>query len=74
MFWGIKADMSERIGFIGLGKLGLPIAANLLDSGFALAVYNRTASKADPLVKKGAHLAASPLEAVSPGGIVVTVL
>lgn len=37
-----------------MGKLGLPIAHNLLDSGHELVVYNRTASKAEPLKEKGA--------------------
>ena len=39
--------MSEMIGFIGLGHLGLPMATNLLNAGYALRVYNRTASKAE---------------------------
>jgi len=43
-----------EIGFIGLGNLGLPIAENVLQKNQRLLVYNRTASKADPLVDKGA--------------------
>ena len=66
--------MDERIGLRGLGALGAPMAANLLDAGYALTVYNRTAGKAEPLAQKGAQVAASPLEAVTPGGIVVSVL
>ncbi|MED4953195.1 NAD(P)-binding domain-containing protein, partial [Paenibacillus macerans] len=46
--------MRENIGFIGLGLLGLPVAANLLQAGYALTVYNRTADKAEPLVAQGA--------------------
>jgi 3-hydroxyisobutyrate dehydrogenase-like beta-hydroxyacid dehydrogenase len=46
--------MKQKIGFIGLGNLGTPIALNLIDSGHALYVYNRTASKATPLAAKGA--------------------
>ena len=46
--------MKQKIGFIGLGNLGTPIAMNLIDSGHALYVYNRTASKATPLAVKGA--------------------
>jgi 3-hydroxyisobutyrate dehydrogenase-like beta-hydroxyacid dehydrogenase len=42
--------MSETIGFIGLGHLGLPLATNLLNAGYALRVYNRTESKAQSLV------------------------
>jgi 3-hydroxyisobutyrate dehydrogenase-like beta-hydroxyacid dehydrogenase len=66
--------MSEPIGFIGLGLLGLPMATNLLDAGHALRVFNRTASKADALVARGAARAASPADAATPGGIVVTSL
>ena len=66
--------MSEQIGFIGLGSLGLPMAANLLGSGYTLTVYNRTASKADSLVQRGARLAASPVETLTAGGIVISVL
>ena len=43
-----------KIGFIGLGNLGTPIAQNLLASGHSLYVYNRTISKAAPLKEKGA--------------------
>ena len=46
--------MKQRIGFIGLGNLGTPIALNLIDSGHDLFVYNRTASKMTPLAAKGA--------------------
>ncbi len=51
--------MSIEAGFIGLGSMGLPMATNLTDAGVKLRVYNRTASKAEPLVAKGATLAAS---------------
>lgn len=66
--------MSETIGFIGLGQLGLPVATNLLHAGYALRVYNRTASKAEALVAQGAHLAARPVDAVTSGGIVMTLV
>ncbi len=66
--------MNDTIGFIGLGHLGLPVATNLLDAGYPLAVYNRTASKAEPLVARGARLATRPADAVPTGGIVVTLL
>lgn len=66
--------MSDVIGFIGLGNLGLPVATNLLDAGYDLAVYNRTASKAAALVARGARLAPQPADAVTTGGIVVTLL
>ena len=43
-----------KIGFIGLGNLGMPIALNLIESSHTLYVYNRTLSKAEPLAAKGA--------------------
>lgn len=46
--------MNQKVGFIGLGNLGTPIALNLIDSGNTLYVYNRTASKAAPLAARGA--------------------
>ncbi len=66
--------MSEMIGFIGLGSLGLPMATNLLTAGYPLLVYNRTASKAEPLVAQGAHLASRPVDAVTSGGIVASIV
>jgi 3-hydroxyisobutyrate dehydrogenase-like beta-hydroxyacid dehydrogenase len=54
--------MSQRIGFIGLGIMGRPMAENLLKSGFSLSVHNRTRSKEKPLADAGANVAASPAE------------
>ncbi len=66
--------MAETLGFIGLGNMGEPIAANLQRVGFGLRVYNRTASKAARLVAKGAAQVANPAEVAQPGGIVLTML
>lgn len=54
--------MQPAIGFMGLGIMGSPMAANLLKAGFAVQVYNRTAARAEPLVAQGATVAASPRE------------
>lgn len=62
------------IGFIGLGTMGSPMAANLLRKGFAVAVYNRTPGKADELLKLGASAASSPLEAAAQANVVVTII
>jgi 3-hydroxyisobutyrate dehydrogenase-like beta-hydroxyacid dehydrogenase len=48
-----------NVGFIGLGTMGQGMAANLLKSGLALTVFNRTRSKADKLVEQGARFAGS---------------
>jgi 3-hydroxyisobutyrate dehydrogenase-like beta-hydroxyacid dehydrogenase len=66
--------MSEQIGFIGLGSMGLPIASNLLAAGHQLYVYNRDASKAQPLVKAGAKQGMKPVEVAQPGGVVFTMI
>jgi 3-hydroxyisobutyrate dehydrogenase-like beta-hydroxyacid dehydrogenase len=66
--------MSETIGFIGLGNLGLPMASNLLNAGYALRVYNRTASKAESLVAQGAQLMDRPVDVVTTGGVVATIV
>jgi 3-hydroxyisobutyrate dehydrogenase len=52
-----------RVGFIGLGKMGLGMAGRLLAAGHSLRLYNRTASKAASLVERGAVLCASAAEA-----------
>lgn len=64
--------MTQDVGFLGLGLLGLPMANNLVDAGYALAVYNRTAEKAKPLVERGAKLVADPAEVAS--DVIVTSL
>ena len=66
--------MSERIGWIGLGKLGYPMAVNLLECGYQLTVYNRTRGKAEPLAERGAQVASDPLHVADKDGIVVSVL
>lgn len=66
--------MSERIGFIGLGNMGAPIALNLVRAGFPLQVFNRTSTKAANLVAHGALVADSPRDVAAPGGIVCTML
>jgi 3-hydroxyisobutyrate dehydrogenase-like beta-hydroxyacid dehydrogenase len=48
-----------EIGFIGLGNLGTPIAENILQKARRLFIYNRTASKAQPLIEKGATMCSS---------------
>ena len=54
-----------KIGFLGLGTMGAPMANNLRKSGHAVTVWNRTPAKAEPLVKKGARLARTPRECAS---------
>lgn len=59
---------------IGLGGMGKGMASRLLETGHQVTVYNRTTSAADELVARGARCATTPAEAVSPGGIVITIV
>lgn len=60
-----------RIGFVGLGNMGQPMAANILSAGHTVTVYNRTRERANALA--GATIASSPAEAAS-GDAVITML
>jgi len=62
-----------NVGFIGLGNMGRGIAENLLKSGHALTVYNRTRARADALAAKGARVADAPGDG-SRGEFVFTML
>jgi len=66
--------MKPKIGFIGLGLMGGPMARNLLRAGFPLVVWNRTKSKADDLVRDGATLAADPREAAALADVLITIV
>jgi 3-hydroxyisobutyrate dehydrogenase-like beta-hydroxyacid dehydrogenase len=63
-----------EVAVLGIGGMGRGIARRLLEAGHRVTVYNRTAAAADALVAQGARRAASPAEAVVPGGIAVTML
>src|SRR4051812_25806020 len=66
--------MAEKIGFIGLGIMGKPMARNLMKTGYELVVYNRSPEKADELAEEGAEVAGSPKEVAAACGIVITML
>ena len=64
----------RKIGFIGLGLMGRPMAMNLLKAGHSLTVWNRTSSRAQELVAAGATLAKSPREAAAASDILFTIV
>lgn len=66
--------MGETVGFIGMGRMGVPMALNLRAAGYGLRVYNRTAAKAEPLVQEGAKLCESPAQAAEGVQVVITML
>jgi 6-phosphogluconate dehydrogenase len=63
-----------RIGFIGLGIMGRPMALNLVKAGFPLTVYNRTAAKCKPLIDAGAVSVSSTREVARSSDVVITIV
>jgi len=63
-----------KVGFIGLGNMGLPMATGLLSAGHALTVWNRTESKAAPLKEQGARVVRTPAEAARGADVVFSML
>ncbi len=66
--------MNETVAFVGLGAMGAPMAANLLEAGFALRVYNRTAQRAEALGERGATVCPTVSEAVQGARFVVSMV
>ncbi|OME76347.1 3-hydroxyisobutyrate dehydrogenase [Paenibacillus sp. FSL A5-0031] len=66
--------MMKKIGFIGLGVMGMGMAANLLHKGFEVVVYNRTPGKAESLLALGASELESPADVARAAQIVITMI
>src|SRR5205823_14400741 len=63
-----------RVGFVGLGIMGQPMARNALKAGFPVTVTNRTLSRAEPLRADGASVVETPREVAERSDIVVTMV
>jgi len=66
--------MKERIGFVGLGIMGAPMSRHLLDAGHAVTVWNRTASRTQPLVGAGATPGESSADVAAHSDITITMV
>ena len=66
--------MKKKIGFIGIGLMGLPMAKNILKAGHNLKAFNRTQSKAETLKEFGAEITTSINEVVKESDVVITML
>jgi len=66
--------MAERIGFIGLGVMGKPMAKHLIGAGHTLTVHNRSRAAVDELAAAGATGAASPAEVARASKVIITML
>jgi 2-hydroxy-3-oxopropionate reductase len=63
-----------RLGFIGLGVMGRPMALNLIKAGYAMSVYARRPEAAAPLIAAGARAVASPAEVAGAADVVFTLV
>lgn len=63
--------MDNRIGFIGMGLMGVPMSKRLLAKGYGVTVWNRTAEKAEPLRQAGAVVASSIAELVAASDLIM---
>ena len=66
--------MNQNIAFVGTGVMGASMAGHIMDAGHRVTVYNRTQSKADSLVERGARRAASAGEAARGADIVISIV
>jgi len=66
--------MGDRVGFVGLGAMGRPMAQHLVDAGFPLVVHSRSAGPVDQLVAAGAERATSPADVAARSDVVITML
>jgi 2-hydroxy-3-oxopropionate reductase len=66
--------VTERVGFVGLGLMGKPMARNLLAAGFPLTVHSRSAPPVDELVAEGAERAATPAAVAERSDVTITML
>ena len=63
-----------KVGFIGLGIMGRPMALNILKGGHELTVWARRAESMDPLLAAGAKSAANPAEVAKKAEIVISMV
>ena len=66
--------MNKKIGFIGIGLMGLPMAKNILKAGYNLKVFNRSQSKAEPLKEFGAEISPTINDVVNESDVLITML
>ncbi|POO00540.1 Fatty oxidation complex subunit [Trema orientale] len=70
----IISPSTTRVGWIGTGVMGRSMCSHLIKAGYTLTVFNRTLSKAQPLLDLGAHLAHSPLAVASQSDVVFSIV
>src|SRR3989441_8042321 len=71
---GAGGDGPMKVGFIGLGGMGLPMARHVLQAGHTVTVYNRTRARADQLKHLNAGVADSPAAAALGAEVLITMV
>src|SRR6202140_2348521 len=69
-----EATNMAKIGFLGLGEMGTPMATRLLHAGHDVIVWNRTVERTAPLAQQGAAVASSPAKPAAGASFVITML
>jgi 3-hydroxyisobutyrate dehydrogenase len=69
-----EEEHMAKLAFIGLGQMGAPMAARLVDAGHDVTVWNRSIEKTEPLRARGAAVAATPADAAAGGEAAITML
>ena len=67
-------EQKPTVGFIGIGVMGRSMAGHLLDAGYSVHVYNRTQSKAQDLVDRGAQWQPSPGKVAAAADVIITIV
>jgi 3-hydroxyisobutyrate dehydrogenase len=66
--------MVKKVGFIGLGIMGMPMVRNLIRNGFEVTVYNRTTSKAERMAAEGVKIVDSPGKLAQDNSVIITMV
>ncbi len=67
---GSSGEQAEKLGYLGLGMMGFPMSRRLVNAGYEVAVWNRSAGKAKALIEAGATVAANPREVATSASII----
>ncbi len=70
----VALSKKTKIGFIGTGVMGVSMCGRMMEEGYSMTIYNRTKSKAESLIEKGAKWANSPAEVAAQSEIVFTIV
>jgi 3-hydroxyisobutyrate dehydrogenase len=65
-----RPPQGEKLGYLGLGMMGIPMARRLIDAGYEITVWNRSSGKAEGLVEAGAKLAVDPRKLAESANII----